>query len=68
MAIRGRAGNGSHRHPLWDAVDRWLEEDEEIIVRPRDPYHRLELRDTSRDVQVTLADQTLAVSSAPIVI
>jgi uncharacterized protein (DUF427 family) len=50
----------------WDAVDRWLEEDEEVIVHPRDPYHRIELRDTSRQVEVRLADETLAVSSAPI--
>jgi uncharacterized protein (DUF427 family) len=50
----------------WDAVDRWLEEDEDVIVHPRDPYHRIELRDTSRQVAVTLADETLAVSSAPL--
>jgi uncharacterized protein (DUF427 family) len=52
----------------WDAVDRWLEEDEEVIVHPRDPYHRLELRETSRHVEVTLAGETLAVSSAPLVL
>lgn len=52
----------------WDAVDRWLEEDEEVIVHPRDPYHRLELRDTSRYVEVSLAGETLAVSAAPIVL
>ena len=38
----------------WDAVDRWLEEDEDVIVHPRDPYHRIELRDTSRHVEVSL--------------
>jgi uncharacterized protein (DUF427 family) len=52
----------------WDAVDRWLEEDEEVIVHPRDPYHRIELRDTSRRVEVALGGETLAVSSAPIVL
>jgi uncharacterized protein (DUF427 family) len=50
----------------WDAVDRWLEEEEEVIVHPRDPYHRLELRDTSRQVEVALAGQTLAGSTAPV--
>src|SRR5690242_5462984 len=50
----------------WDAVDRWLEEEEEVIVHPRDPYHRLELRDTSRHVEVALSGETLAVSSAPV--
>ena len=53
---------------LWEAVDRWLEEDEEVIVHPRDPYHRIELRGTSRQVEVTLAGETLAVSAAPIVL
>jgi uncharacterized protein (DUF427 family) len=52
----------------WDAVDRWLEEEEEVIVHPRDPYHRLELRDTSRHVEVALAGVTLAVSRAPLVL
>src|SRR5829696_7496373 len=47
----------------WDAVDQWLEEDEEVIVHPRDPYHRLELRDTSRPVRVELGSELLAESS-----
>jgi uncharacterized protein (DUF427 family) len=52
----------------WDAVDRWLEEDEEVIVHPRDPYHRLELRDTSRHVEVALDGEKLAASSSPLVL
>jgi uncharacterized protein (DUF427 family) len=52
----------------WDAVDSWLEEDEEVIVHPRDPYHRLELRDTSRTVEVTLEGEKLAGSSSPLVL
>jgi uncharacterized protein (DUF427 family) len=50
----------------WDAVDQWLEEEEEVIAHPRDPYHRIELRDTSRGVQVTLDGETLAASSSPL--
>ena len=26
----------------WDAVDHWYEEDEEVFVHPRDPYHRVD--------------------------
>jgi uncharacterized protein (DUF427 family) len=48
----------------WDAVDQWLEEDEEVIVHPRDPYHRIELRATSRHVEVALRGETLGASSA----
>ena len=43
----------------WDAVDTWLEEDEEVIGHVRDPYHRLELRDTSRPVTIALDGETL---------
>jgi uncharacterized protein (DUF427 family) len=50
-------------HVQWDAADRWLEEDEEVIVHPRDPYHRIELRSTSRRVTVTLDGETLADST-----
>jgi uncharacterized protein (DUF427 family) len=53
-------------HIRWDAVDRWLEEDEEVIAHPRDPYHRLELRDTSRHVEVALDGEKLAGSVSPL--
>jgi uncharacterized protein (DUF427 family) len=36
----------------WDRVDRWLEEDEEILFHPRDPYHRIDILPTSRHVRV----------------
>jgi uncharacterized protein (DUF427 family) len=50
----------------WDAVDQWLEEEEKVIAHPRDPYHRLELRNTSRRVEVTLDGETVALSSKPL--
>jgi uncharacterized protein (DUF427 family) len=52
----------------WHAVDQWLEEDEEVIVHPRDPYHRLELRDSSRHVEVALEGEKLAGSSSTLVL
>ena len=30
----------------WEAFDRWLEEDEEVIGHPRDPCHRVDGRET----------------------
>jgi uncharacterized protein (DUF427 family) len=48
----------------WDAVDEWLEEDEEVIVHPRDPYHRIEVRSTSRPVRVELDGELLAESTS----
>jgi uncharacterized protein (DUF427 family) len=44
----------------WDRMDAWLDEDEEIVGRVRDPYHRVDVRDTSRHVRVLLGDEVLA--------
>jgi uncharacterized protein (DUF427 family) len=45
---------------VWGALDRWLEEDEEVIVHPRDPYHRIDVMPTSRHVRVCLDGELLA--------
>ncbi len=44
----------------WDKVDHWFEEDEEIFGHARDPYHRVDVRPSSREVRVTLAGEVLA--------
>jgi uncharacterized protein (DUF427 family) len=44
----------------WDKVDTWLEEDEEVIGHARDPYHRIDLRRTSRHIKISLEGQLLA--------
>lgn len=41
-------------------MERWLEEDEEIFGHPRDPYHRIDLRRTSRRIRVSLDGSLLA--------
>ena len=38
----------------WDKMDEWLEEDEPAIVHARDPYHRVDVLDTSRHVRVSV--------------
>ncbi|WP_024365633.1 DUF427 domain-containing protein [Arthrobacter sp. TB 26] len=38
----------------------WLEDDEEIIGHPRDPFHRVDIRASVVDVQVALDGVTLA--------
>jgi uncharacterized protein (DUF427 family) len=45
---------------IWDAVGRWLEEDEEAIVHARDPYHRVDALKTTRLVRISLDGQLLA--------
>jgi uncharacterized protein (DUF427 family) len=44
----------------WDRMDEWLEEDEPAIVHARDPYHRIDVLDTSRHVRVIVDGQEVA--------
>ena len=45
------------------AMDSWLEEDEPMIGHVRDPYHRVDVDNTSRHIRVSLADTVLAEST-----
>jgi uncharacterized protein (DUF427 family) len=44
----------------WDAMDEWLEEDEPLVGHARDPYSRIDVRQTSRHVRVLLGGEVLA--------
>jgi len=44
----------------WEPLDHWYEEDEEVYVHPRDPFHRIDVLPTSRRVRVTLDGTELA--------
>jgi hypothetical protein len=33
-------------------IDHWYEEDEEVFVHPRDPYHRVDVLKSSRHVKI----------------
>ncbi|MFT5392545.1 MAG: hypothetical protein ACI8PT_002743 [Gammaproteobacteria bacterium] len=46
----------------WDKMDQWLEEDEEVFVHPRDPYVRLDALASTREVEVRIAGETVAMS------
>lgn len=47
------------------AMDEWLEEDEPIYVHPRDPYKRVDILASSRQVEVRVDGQTVASSTQP---
>ena len=47
----------------WRKMDEWFEEDEPAIVHARDPYHRIDVLDTSRHVRISLDGETLAEST-----
>ena len=49
----------------WSRADRWLEEDDEIIVHPHDPYHRIEVLQSSRRIRVRISDELFADSTRP---
>jgi uncharacterized protein (DUF427 family) len=47
----------------FDRVDHWYEEDEEIVVHPRDPYHRVDVVRSDRRVRISLDGVLLAEST-----
>lgn len=49
----------------WDAMDAWFEEDEEVIVHPRDPHTRVDILASSRHVRVEVDGVTVAESTRP---
>jgi uncharacterized protein (DUF427 family) len=42
------------------AFDEWFEEDERIFGHPRDPYHRVDVRQSARPVRIELDGEVLA--------
>ena len=45
-------------------MDQWFEEDEEVFVHARDPYHRVDVVDSRRAVWVVAGGEDLATSTA----
>jgi uncharacterized protein (DUF427 family) len=50
----------------FDSLDTWLEEDDEAIGHPRDPYWRVDVRSSAQVVEIQLDGQTLAASNRPL--
>ena len=50
---------------FWDKLDAWFEEDDEVFVHPRDPYHRVDVLRSSRNVRVELEGQVVAETRRP---
>lgn len=49
----------------WNKMDHWYEEDEEVFAHPRDPYHRVDVVQSSRHVRVMVAGEVVAESRRP---
>jgi uncharacterized protein (DUF427 family) len=52
----------------WAAMDAWFEEDEEIIVHPRDPYTRVDTLASSRHVRFLIDGEVVADSTRPVLL
>ena len=52
----------------WNAMDAWFEEDEEIIGHPRDPYHRVDVRRSTRRVVVRVGGEVVAETHRPMLL
>lgn len=44
----------------WAAMDHWFEEDEEVYVHARSPYHRIDTLSSNRHIRVEIDGVTLA--------
>jgi uncharacterized protein (DUF427 family) len=52
----------------WRAMDAFLEEDERVLGHAADAYHRIDIRDTSRTLEVRSGDTVIARSEHPVVL
>ncbi|MCL2419307.1 MAG: DUF427 domain-containing protein [Conexibacteraceae bacterium] len=52
----------------WRAMDGFYEEDDRILGHAADPYHRIDVRRTSRHIVVRAGDRIVADSTGPLVL
>jgi uncharacterized protein (DUF427 family) len=50
----------------WRVMDAFYEEDERILGHAADPYHRIDIRNSSRHLVVTVGDVTVADTHSPV--
>lgn len=53
---------------VWNAMDAWYEEDEQVFYHPRNPYHRVDAIKSSRHIKVVIDGETVAESRNPILV
>src|SRR5918912_96383 len=52
----------------WAAMDSWWEEDDQVFVHARDPYHRVDVLRSSRHVRVELDGKPVAETRRPLLL
>jgi uncharacterized protein (DUF427 family) len=53
---------------VWDAVDAWFEEDEQILRHARDPYKRVDVLHSSRHLRVLVNGVVVADTQRPMLL
>jgi uncharacterized protein (DUF427 family) len=53
---------------IWDQLDSWFEEDEEVFVHPRDPYTRVDAVNSSRHVRIEIDGTLVAETRRPVLL
>lgn len=61
----GLEGLEDHVAFVWQKMDHWFEEDEEVYVHPRDPYTRVDILRSSRHLRIEIEGATVAESVRP---
>ncbi len=49
----------------WEAFEQWREEDEIVSTHPRDPYTRIDIRESDRRVEVRVCGEKIAETARP---
>lgn len=52
----------------WNKMDSWFEEDQEVFVHARDPYHRVDVVESSRRIEVSVNGVEVADSRRPMML
>ena len=69
VALPAHAGLLADKVALaWRAMDGFYEEDERILGHASDPYHRIDIRRTSRHLVVRAGDRVIADTTRPLVL
>lgn len=63
-----RAALAGHLTFVWDVMDSWFEEDEEVFVHPRDPYTRVDTVHSSKNIRVEVEGQVVAETYRPVLL
>jgi uncharacterized protein (DUF427 family) len=66
--IEGAPSLSGYLAIYWDQMDEWMEEDERAIVHVRDPYHRVDVLESSRHVRIVVNGELVAETRRPRVI